>query len=39
MQEEINERGWCYRRIDGTIKAPEREQCVQVSYTLSLIPF
>ena len=31
MQDEIHEIGWIFRRIDGTIKAAEREQCVQVS--------
>ncbi|KAG0612288.1 hypothetical protein M758_6G015500 [Ceratodon purpureus] len=29
IQDEILDRGWIFRRIDGTIKAAEREQCVQ----------
>lgn len=33
-QDEILDRGWIFRRIDGTIKAAEREQCVQVSSSI-----
>ncbi|XP_024394535.1 SNF2 domain-containing protein ENL1 isoform X1 [Physcomitrium patens] len=29
IQDEILERGWIFRRIDGTIKAADRELCVQ----------
>ncbi|XP_024362916.1 SNF2 domain-containing protein ENL1 isoform X1 [Physcomitrium patens] len=29
IQDEILDRGWIFRRIDGTIKAADREQCVQ----------
>lgn len=29
IQDEVLDRGWIFRRIDGTIKAAEREQCVQ----------
>ncbi|BBN00514.1 DNA excision repair protein ERCC-6-like [Marchantia polymorpha subsp. ruderalis] len=38
IQEEIENRKWRYRRIDGTMKSCDREQCVQDFQTDPYIP-